>query len=142
MEGHMQTKNLHAIWEAPDNSRLTAKQFTVRLPIRVAAQIEALSEMYPRKTKTDLIGDLLAAALDELEDTLPVKEVGDVLGIDENEEPIRKAIGPRVTFRALRDKYLKEFEKEVEGEEHEPEQTTFPQRGRGKGKSAAKLRTR
>ena len=71
----MQTKDLHAIWNAPDHSRLTAKQYTVRLPIRVAAQLAALSEMYPRKTMTDLIGDILAAGLDQLAEDLPTKNV-------------------------------------------------------------------
>ena len=66
----MNTRDLHAIWNAPDNSRLTAKQYTVRLPIRVAAQLAALNEMYPRKTMTDLIGDLLAAGLDQLAEDL------------------------------------------------------------------------
>lgn len=35
----METKDLHAIWSAPDNSQLTSKQYTVRVPIRVAAQL-------------------------------------------------------------------------------------------------------
>ena len=38
----MDTKDLHSIWNAPDNSLLTTKQYTVRLPIIVAAQLAAL----------------------------------------------------------------------------------------------------
>ena len=136
----MKTKDLHMIWEAPDNSRLTAKQFTVRLPIRVAAQLAALSEMYPRKAKTDLIGDLLAAGLDELEQALPVTEVGDILRVDENDEPIRKTIGPRARFCALRDKYLKEFEKE-DGQDNSQPGTGVPAgRPRVKREKASKQR--
>ena len=72
----MKTTDLHSIWNAPDHSRLTSKQYTVRLPVRVAAQLSALSEMYPRKTMTDLIGDLLAAGLDQLAEDLPTQNIG------------------------------------------------------------------
>ena len=109
----MQTKDLHAIWNAPDHSRLTAKQYTVRLPIRVAAQLAALSEMYPRKTMTDLIGDILAAGLDQLAEDLPTKNVGErPLGFGEDGEAEWEQIGPGVTFAHLSRKYLKQFENE------------------------------
>ncbi len=109
----MNTKDLHAIWNAPDNSRLTAKQYTVRLPIRVAAQLAALSEMYPRKTMTELIGDLLAAGLNQLAEDLPTKNVGEKpLGFREDGEAEWEQSGPGVTFAQLTRKYLEEFERE------------------------------
>lgn len=109
----MNTKDLHAIWNAPDHSRLTAKQYTVRLPIRVAAQLAALNEMYPRKTMTDLIGDILAAGLDQLAEDLPTKNVGEKpLGFREDGEAEWEQIGPGVTFAQLSRKYLKQFETE------------------------------
>lgn len=109
----MNTRDLHAIWNAPDNSRLTAKQYTVRLPIRVAAQLAALNEMYPRKTMTDLIGDLLAAGLDQLAEDLPTRNVGEKpLGFREDGEAEWEQIGPGVTFAQLSRKYLKQFETE------------------------------
>lgn len=107
----MKTTDLHSIWDAPDHSRLTTKQYTVRLPIRVAAQLAALSEMYPRKTMTDLIGDLLAAGLDQLYEDLPTKNIGEKpLGYGEDGEPEWQQIGPGVTYGTLTQKYLKEFE--------------------------------
>lgn len=109
----MNTRDLHAIWNAPDNSRLTTKQYTIRLPIRVAAQLAALSEMYPRKTMTDLIGDLLAAGLDQLAEDLPTKNVGEKpLGFRDDGEAEWEQIGPGVTFAQLSRKYLKQFETE------------------------------
>lgn len=109
----MKAKDLHTIWDAPDNSRLTAKQYTVRLPIRVAAQLAALSEMYPRKTMTDLIGDILAAGLEQLGEDLPTKNVGEKpLGFREDGEAEWEQIGPGVTFAQLSKKYLKQFETE------------------------------
>lgn len=109
----MRTTDLHSIWDAPDHSRLTSKQYTVRLPIRVAAQLAALGEMYPRKTMTDLIGDLLAAGLDQLADDLPTKNVGEKpLGFREDGEAEWEQTGPGVTFAQLSRKYLEEFESE------------------------------
>ena len=66
----MQSKDLVKLWNAPDNTRLTPKQKSIRLPLHVAAKISALCEIFPKKTKTDIIGDLLATALDDVEEGL------------------------------------------------------------------------
>jgi len=123
----MKTTDLHSIWNAPDHSRLTTKQYTVRLPIFVAAQLAALSEMYPRKTMTDLIGDILAAGLDQLAEDLPTKNVGEKpLGFREDGEAEWEQIGPGVTFAQLTQKYLNQFETEesASGKRHTPEKGT------------------
>lgn len=110
----MNTKDLHSIWNKPDHSRLTAKQYTVRLPIPVAAQLAALGEMYPHKNKTELIGDLLAASLNQLAEDLPRKNIGErPLGQGEDGEEEWEQIGPGITFRTLTQKHLKEFEREL-----------------------------
>ncbi len=109
----MKAKDLLTIWDAPDNSRLTSKQFTVRLPIRVAAQIAALAEIYPRKTKTEIIGDLLATALDEVASNLPTWDSGSApVDVTHNGEEIWRQAGPRVEFPELVKKYLQELEAE------------------------------
>lgn len=111
--GGMETKDLHAIWSAPDNSQLTSKQYTVRVPLSVAAQLAALGEMYPRKTMTELIGDLLSSALHQLGESLPTKNVGEKpLGFRDDGEAEWEQIGPGVTFAHLSRKYLKQFENE------------------------------
>ena len=38
----MKSADLHKLWGMPDNSRLTPKQLSFRLPVHVAAQINAL----------------------------------------------------------------------------------------------------
>ena len=131
----MQTKDLHAIWNAPDNSRLTAKQYTVRLPIRVAAQLAALSEMYPRKTKTELIGDLLATALDQLAGDLPRTNVGAAPQFTTPDgEEVWNQTGPGVRFEELFKKYLAAFEAE-DGHPDHPE--VAPQHKRQQSKKPA-----
>lgn len=108
----MEPKDLVKVWDAPDHSKLTPKQISLRLPIQVAAKISALCDMYPRKTKTEIIGDLLATALDQLADGLP-SEQGRILGIGPDDEPVHEDIGMRGRFFDLTQKYLKELEEEI-----------------------------
>jgi hypothetical protein len=105
--------DLVKVWDAPDNTRLTPKQVSIRLPIMVAAKISALGEMYPRKTKTELIGDLLATALDQLEDGLPSVD-GKLLGVHpDGDVPIYEESWMQARFRELTQKYLGKLEAET-----------------------------
>jgi len=67
----MEPRDLVKVWDAPDHSKLTPKQWSIRLPIQVAARVNALCDLYPRKSKTEIIGDLLATALEQLAEALP-----------------------------------------------------------------------
>lgn len=67
----MKSNQLHDLWTSPDNSRLTSKQFSFRLPVHIAAKIAALCEIYPQKNRTHIVADLLTTAIDELERHLP-----------------------------------------------------------------------
>jgi hypothetical protein len=55
----------------PDNSRLTAKQYSFRLPVHVAAKLAALVEVFPAKSRTQIVGDLLSTASDAAAEGLP-----------------------------------------------------------------------
>ena len=66
----MKASDLVAVWSAPDNSRLTAKQYSFRLPVHIAAKLAALEELYPTRSRTQLVGDLLTAAIAEVEKNL------------------------------------------------------------------------
>jgi len=44
-ETSMKASDLVTVWSAPDNSRLTAKQYSFRLPVHVAAKLAALEEL-------------------------------------------------------------------------------------------------
>ena len=70
----MDPKDLVKVWDAPDHSKLTPKQISIRLPVMAAAKIAALCELYPSKTKTQIISDLIVTALDQVEDALPSKK--------------------------------------------------------------------
>jgi len=108
----MEPKDLVKVWDAPDNSKLTPKQLSIRLPILVAARISALCDMYPRKTKTEIIGDLLSTALDQLEAALPSIK-GRKMGEIPDEGPYYEEVGLRGSFRSRTIKYLRELEEEA-----------------------------
>ena len=70
----MEPKDLVKVWDAPDHSKLTPKQISIRLPISAAARIEAFCEMFPSKTKTQIITDLITTALDQAVEGLSSKK--------------------------------------------------------------------
>lgn len=105
----MRPDDLPKTWNTPDRSQLTRKQISLRLPVKVSAKISALCEMYPRKTKTEIIGDLLATALDQFQHGLPSGQ-DEFTSLDENDEPVFENTGLRDKFLKLTQKYLKELE--------------------------------
>ena len=112
----MKSTDLHNLWTAPDNSRITSKQFSFRLPVHVAAKLAALSEMYPQKTRTEIVGDLLSTALDEVVKGMPSVEGRSMGQLPDTGEEIFEEIGPSTTFWKLADRYYRELEKEMGNE--------------------------
>ena len=108
----MEPKDLSRLWSAPDNTRLTPKQLSIRLPLHVAAKISAICEMYPKKTKTEIIGDLLASALEQFAEGLSNEP-------DELEEghkdPHFEWCGIRGRYEGLVRESLDEMEQEISG---------------------------
>jgi len=128
----MKPEDLTKVWDAPDHSKLSVKQFSIRLPVLTNAKISAFCEMYPGRSKTAIINDLIATALDQVIESLPSKK-GRFLGpdIDDlNNDPdlqyyidpqssdstvggIFEDIGPKGKFLRLTKKHLKQLEKEA-----------------------------
>lgn len=115
----MKTPDLHSVWSAPDNTRLTSKQFSFRLPVHVAAKIAALCEMYPQKTRTEIVGDLLSTSITELVDSFPYVQ-GELIATDKlSGEEIYHDAGLQSTFWKLADRHYRELEHEM-GNENPP----------------------
>lgn len=125
----MKASHLHDLWASPDNTRLTSKQFSFRLPTHVAAKIAALCEMFPTKNRTQIVADLLTSALDELEKNLPealgepVEEdwssrVAEQIG--QEGEKLYYLGGPRGRFHRLADAHFAGLEKELGNDSPEP----------------------
>jgi len=119
----MKPRDLHAVWSAPDNTRLTSKQSSFRLPVHVAAKLSALADIYPNKTKTQIVGDLLSTAIEEVIAQLP-SEKGAQIGLyhPPGEVPFKafEDIGLSGRFMSLADRYFKELEAELGNDSPKP----------------------
>lgn len=112
----MKASDLVTVWGAPDNSRLTAKQYSFRLPVQVAAKLAALEKLYPTRSRTQLVGDLLAAAIGEVEKNLP-SYAGEPVGRHpETDEVIFVECGPISQYRRLANESYEAIEKEMGNE--------------------------
>ena len=110
----MSLKSLHESWSRPDNSRLTAKQLSFRLPIHIAAKLAAFCELYPQRNRTQIVADLLDQAMDLLEATLPMELGEQVFENDTNppEQRMHHCAGVRAKFRERANLIYELFEEE------------------------------
>ncbi|MHB1331709.1 MAG: type 1 pili tip component [Sulfuriferula sp.] len=108
----MNISDLMKVWESSASGSLTAQTYQVRLPLQDAAKIAALTEMYPRRNETEIITELLTAALNELERAMPYIQGSRVIAQDDQGDPIYEDIGPTPRFMNLSRKYRKGLEKD------------------------------
>ena len=112
----MKNSELVKVWALPDNSRVTSKQLSFRLPVHVAAKIAALSDLFPNKTRTEIIGDLLTSALEKIEYSFPSCK-GEYFGMDDEQgNRLYIDIGKGKSFIELANKHYVELEKELGNE--------------------------
>ena len=112
----MKNSELVKVWALSDNSRVTSKQLSFRLPVHVAAKISALSDLFPNKTKTEIIGDLLTSALEKIEYSFPSVK-GEYFGIDDDQgNELFYDVGKGKSFMELVNKHYIELEKELGNE--------------------------
>ena len=108
----MKVKELIEAWETSASQPRTARDYNVRLPMDDAAKLAALREMYPGRSETDLITDLLSAALDDLEAAFPYVQGQRVVAEDEHGDPIHEDVGTTPRFRELTHKHLERLKSE------------------------------
>ncbi|MDD5367177.1 MAG: type 1 pili tip component [Gallionellaceae bacterium] len=104
--------NLIKQWEDSAGGRLTSREYRMRLTVQDAARIAALAEMYPRRSETELISELLAAALDELETAMPYIQGNQVVAEDEEGNPVYGDVGPTPRFLELNRKHFQSMARE------------------------------
>lgn len=102
----MTVKDLVKRWEGEAYTELTKEAYSVNLSLEDAAKLDALSEMYPTRTKEQLISELLSAALSEIKTCLPYVKGPKVISTDELGDPIFEDIGPTPAFINLTKKHL------------------------------------
>ena len=109
----MSFKDLLASWRETAAQPRTATQYAVRLPLDEAARLAALAEMFPGRTPEQLITDLLGAALQEIETSMPYVAGKKVISTDDQGDPIYEDVGLTPRFVELTRKHRKRLEAEL-----------------------------
>lgn len=103
----MKIRDLIDEWELAASGRLSRVTYHIPLDLESAA----LAEMYPRRHAEELLGELVSAALQELEACLPYVRGSTVVAHDEQGDPVYEDIGPTPRFLALTHKHMQELQR-------------------------------
>ncbi len=106
-------KNLVEHWEDHATGKLTEASYQVHLCVEDAAKLDALVEMYPKRSREQIISELLSAALGQLEASFPYIQGPNVVATDEMGDPIYEDIGPTPRFLELKKKYLAQHHRDL-----------------------------
>lgn len=96
-------------WGQEGHAHPDARTYTVHLPLRDAARVEALHVMYPDCSDSQLIADLIRAALDELEVAMPYIPGNRIIAEDDYGDPIYEDLGPTPQFYSLSHEILRKL---------------------------------
>lgn len=102
----MKIRELAQHWEENAKGRLTKTGYRIHLDVEAAARLAALSEMYPKRQTEELLGELIGAALEELEANFPYIQGQHVVATDEEGDPLYEDVGPTPRFLALSRQHL------------------------------------
>lgn len=70
----MKVTDLPKHWENKKESAERSHDYNLRLPLEDAARIAALAELYPDRSESDILNDMIGAALDDLVRLSPLKD--------------------------------------------------------------------
>ncbi|MBY6034318.1 hypothetical protein KUV59_14145 [Marinobacter daepoensis] len=70
----MKVIELPGLWEKEKQAQERSHEYNLRLPLEDAARVAALAELYPDRSETDILNDMIAAALDDLISQAPLKD--------------------------------------------------------------------
>ncbi len=112
----MRFKELLEAWRHDASGVRTASEYPVRLSVDDAARLHALAEMFPGRTREQIITDLLSAALQELAAAMPYVPGKKVISTDEQGDPLYEDAGPTPRFAELTRKFRKQLEAELKKE--------------------------
>ena len=102
----MKIRELAQHWEENAKGRLTKTSYQIHLDLEAAARLAAIAEMYPKRQAEELLGELIGAALEELEASFPYIQGQQVVATDEEGDALYEDIGPTPRFLALSRRYL------------------------------------
>ena len=102
----MKVNELIQHWENTASGAITQESWSIRLPVEDAARLQALAEMFPRRSVEGLLTDLVSAALNDLESGFPYVGGNTVIAQDEEGDPLYEDVGPTPRYLALTRKHL------------------------------------
>ncbi|MBF8721693.1 MULTISPECIES: pilin assembly protein [Pseudomonas] len=102
----MKIRELAQQWEQNAKGRLSPTGHVLHLDLESEARLAALIDMYPKRTAEELLGELVGAALEELEASFPYVQGQQVIATDEEGDPLYEDIGPTPRFLALSRRHL------------------------------------
>lgn len=105
----MKIRELAKHWEDCAKGRLTKTGYAVHLDVEAAARLAAIADMYPKRSAEELLGELIGAALEELEASFPYIQGQHVVATDEEGNPLYEDVGPTPRFLALSRRHLEEL---------------------------------
>lgn len=82
-------------------ARIPRKKYTLSLPLALASRVEALCEMHPQTTRTQLIGDLLGLGLAEVERARSSPHDTATSQVPDVNQPVYLLTGPFSEFHHL-----------------------------------------
>lgn len=88
-------------WNGKRETTLTDERYAVQLSLDDAARLRALAELFPGNSSENLITDLLAEALDQIEASMPYVAGEKVIQEDEFGDPIYEDVGLTPRFLQL-----------------------------------------
>lgn len=109
----MNNTNLYDQWRAMDDNRLASKPISIRLPVHVLARINAISELFPSKTRTDIMTDLIKAGLESFEKSLPPVYYANEAVEVEKDLSVYPAVGANAEYQYKANAQYSELEKEL-----------------------------
>lgn len=114
----MKIRELAQQWEETAKGPLTPTGYAIHLDMEAAARLAAIAEMYPKRTREELLGELLGAALEELEASFPYIRGQQVIATDEEGDPLYEDVGPTPRFLALSRRYLHDLSASTDKPKH------------------------
>ena len=105
----MKIRELAQHWDDSAKGRLTDSGYSIHLDVEAAARLAALTEMYPKHHPEELLGELIGAALEELEASFPYVKGSKVISTDEEGDPLYEDVGATPRYLALSRQKLQEL---------------------------------
>lgn len=111
----MKVKQLIEQWKQSSASPKTKVAGELWLSTYDRARVRALMDMYPGKTESEILSDLVVAALDEIEEAFPYQAGKTVIREDELGDPVFEDVGPTPRFEHLVREHVARLEKGSDG---------------------------